>query len=65
MYLKYCFAVFFISCWGLVPDSVSLERTLLFDMGDTGSKFYRIPGLIMAVDGVFGSSGRQALGQNK
>lgn len=28
-----------------------LERTLLFDMGDEGSKFYRIPALVTAADG--------------
>ena len=27
------------------------ERVLLFDMGDGGSRFYRIPGIVTAADG--------------
>ena len=32
-------------------QSLLLERTLLFDMGDGGSRFYRIPAIVTAADG--------------
>lgn len=33
------------------PSGSFLERTLVFDMGDNGSRFYRIPGIVTAADG--------------
>ena len=42
-----------LPCNGFTFDpSIPLEeRVLLFDMGDGGSRFYRIPGIVTAADG--------------
>lgn len=49
--LALAFIISFVQSYASsLSDSVP-ERTLLFDMGDEGSRFYRIPALVTAADG--------------
>lgn len=45
------FLISFVKSFALSPSEPLFERTLLFDMGDEGSRFYRIPALVTAADG--------------
>lgn len=45
------FLISFVKSFALSPAEPLFERTLLFDMGDEGSRFYRIPTLVTAADG--------------
>lgn len=47
----FAFMALFMHFPGLSYANGIIERTLLFDMGDAGSRFYRIPALITAADG--------------
>ena len=39
------------SCGGTTQAPLAPERTSLFEMGEAGSKYYRIPALVKAQDG--------------
>lgn len=47
----FAFMMLFTPFSGLLCAEGMMQRTLLFDMGDAGSRFYRIPALVTAADG--------------